>query len=315
MKTIKRFSCLFFLFLTVFNIDLICQIRVFNNNNVGINCNTTPASRFAINASGYSSCQAYIYNPNISVTGTGLFTYTERGSGYTKQIMGHETATAVGGDNYNYGLLALAYNATPISGGRAYGVYAQTGNASSGFNYSIYGYLYGSNYGAAIFGAVNGYGDVALSQQYAGYFRGKVKSENSMYAVSFITESDEKFKSNIRNIEQSDVLTKISQITPVQYNLIQFETTKKSSDTTLVTKHFTESDQLFTKERYGVIAQDLQKIYPDLVYEDGDGNLGVDYIGLIPIMIKVLQVQQKKIDDLEAKIVELTKLATNPVNQ
>ena len=72
-------------------------------------------------------------------------------------------------------------------------------------------------------------------------------------------------------------------------------------------KYFTESDELFTKTKYGLIAQELQKIYPDLVCKDGDGNLGVDYMGLVPVLIKVVQSQQKKIDDLGEKISLLAK--------
>lgn len=45
----------------------------------------------------------------------------------------------------------------------------------------------------------------------------------------------------------------------------------------------------------GVIAQELQEIYPDLIGQNGDGYLTVDYVGLVPYLIKVIQEQQTEI--------------------
>ena len=83
--------------------------------------------------------------------------------------------------------------------------------------------------------------------------------------------------------------------------------TVTGGDTIKISKYYNETSQLFTKAKFGVIAQELQEIYPDLVYTDGEGNLGVDYIELVPILIKAVQSQQKKIEDFEMKIDELTK--------
>jgi len=311
MKPIFKFSFSLIFFLTVFCLSSIGQIKVSSNNYVGINYTSTPLSRFVINAAGNSGYQAYFYNPNISITGGALATISEKGSGGGKYIMGHFTQVGIGSSNYLSGIRTSAYSSTPSSTGRSYGIYAQAGNATSGYNYSVYGFLYGANYGAAVFGAINGKGDVALSQQYAGYFRGDVKCENIMYATAFTPISDEKFKTNIKDIDPTDALSNISKIKPIKYNLKQFDIVQTAGDTTSITKYYNESDQLFTKAKYGVIAQDLQKIYPDLVYQDGEGNLSVDYTGLIPIMIKVIQTQQKKIEDFEEKINLLTKEINN----
>jgi hypothetical protein len=301
MKTLLKFSYLL-LFLIAYSLNSNCQIKVSTNNYVGINYTATPLSRFVINSAGNSAFQAYIYNPDISTTGGALVTFSEKGTGGSNHIIAHLSQTILGSGNYLYGIKSAAYSSTVYTTGRAYGIYAQAGNAASGYNYAVYGYLSGTNYGAAVFGAVNGYGDVGLTDQYAGYFRGKVKCENIMWATQFIPTSDEKFKTNVISLEETESITKLLEINPVKYNLKQLEITQKSADTTIVRKYFTESDELFSKTKYGLIAQELQKIYPDLVCKDGDGNLGVDYMGLVPILIKVVQSQQKKIDDLEGKI-------------
>lgn len=119
--------------------------------------------------------------------------------------------------------------------------------------------------------------------------------------------SDIKFKTNISSLESSETLSNILKINPIKYNLKQFEIKATGGDTIKVSKYYNETDQLFVKAKYGVIAQELQEIYPDLVYTDGEGSLGVDYIGLVPILIKAVQSQQKKIEDFEEKINLLTK--------
>ena len=209
--------------------------------------------------------------------------------------------------NYLYGIKGAAYSSTTYTTGRTYGVYGYAGNAATGYNYGVYGYLYGTQYGAAVFGTINGLGDVALTAQFAGYFRGDVKCENIIYATSFQTLSDEKYKTNITDIDPTDALSNISMLSPKKYNLKQFEINQSAGDSISIKNFYNESDQLFKKAKYGVIAQDLQKIYPDLVYQDSKGNLTVDYTGLIPILIKALQAQEKKIENLEVLISALKK--------
>lgn len=289
-------------FLSAIGLNSFSQIKVSNNNYVGINYSSTPSSRFVINAAGNSAYQAYIYNPNISVSGAALATISEKGTSSGTHIMAHLSQTYLGSGNYLYGIKSCAYSSTAYTTGRAYGIYGQAGNASSGYNYAVYGSLYGTNYGAAVFGAINGLSDVQLTAQFAGYFRGNVKCENVVFATAFTVTSDEKYKTNVTDIDPTVAISDISMISPKKYNLKQFEIVQTGADTTSVTKYFNESDQLFTKAKYGVIAQDLQKVFPDLVYDDGTGNLSVDYIQLVPVMISVIQAQQKKIEGFEGKI-------------
>lgn len=52
--------------------------------------------------------------------------------------------------------------------------------------------------------------------------------------------------------------------------------------------------------QYGLIAQEVEKIYPNLVYKDNNSNLTVNYIGLIPLMLS----QMKKMNDIIQKLTE-----------
>ena len=65
------------------------------------------------------------------------------------------------------------------------------------------------------------------------------------------------------------------------------------------------------KLQTGLIAQEVQAIFPELVETDESSMLSVNYIGLIPHLIesvKELAEKTKKIEDLEARLARLEKL-------
>lgn len=73
----------------------------------------------------------------------------------------------------------------------------------------------------------------------------------------------------------------------------------KGDTVTVPISYYTEDPDLLQKTHYGLIAQELQDIYPDLVYESGDGYLSVNYIELIPILIQSIQSLQNEIELLK----------------
>jgi polyhydroxyalkanoate synthesis regulator phasin len=50
-------------------------------------------------------------------------------------------------------------------------------------------------------------------------------------------------------------------------------------------------------KKYGFIAQEVQKVLPDLITTSKDGKLSLDYNGLIAPIVKSIQEQQKEISD------------------
>jgi hypothetical protein len=52
----------------------------------------------------------------------------------------------------------------------------------------------------------------------------------------------------------------------------------------------------------GVLAQEVQKLFPELVSENKEGILAVNYSGLIPVMIESIKEQQKQIDELRKQV-------------
>lgn len=52
----------------------------------------------------------------------------------------------------------------------------------------------------------------------------------------------------------------------------------------------------------GVIAQEVQKLFPELVKEDKEGMLSVNYSGLIPILIESTKELKQQVDQQRQQI-------------
>jgi len=205
--------------------------------------------------------------------------------------------------NLTYGIYAKAYSSSVFSG-RAYGIYAVAGNCSSGYNYGIYGAFSGASgtNGAGIYGAANGYSDMDVAGNWAGYFNGNLKVNGVSYANSFSLNSDKRLKKEIKPIT-SITFDKISQLNAVSYKLKKRQELK--ADGTIPTdtsKSDTVNGKFINKIHYGYLAQDLQQIFPELIYQGDDGFLAVDYIGLIPLMMEEIKQQNATITSLQQQI-------------
>lgn len=118
-----------------------------------------------------------------------------------------------------------------------------------------------------------------------------------MYASAFYVTSDYRSKENIESIDAGSI-EDIMKLNVVRYNLKQY-VVDTGDTTTVPVYYYTEDPGLLQKSHYGIIAQELQAIYPDLVYESGDGYLSVNYMEFIPLLIKTIQDLKLEIEVLK----------------
>jgi hypothetical protein len=69
-----------------------------------------------------------------------------------------------------------------------------------------------------------------------------------------------------------------------------------------------KSYEMKGKQKIGVLAQEIQKVFPELVSEDDNEMLAVNYQGLVPVLINALKEQESKIIDQQTQIDELKEL-------
>ena len=69
-----------------------------------------------------------------------------------------------------------------------------------------------------------------------------------------------------------------------------------------------KSYEMKGKQKIGVLAQDIKEVFPELVTEDDNEMLAVNYQGLVPVLINALKEQDKKMKDQDDKISRLENL-------
>jgi hypothetical protein len=94
--------------------------------------------------------------------------------------------------------------------------------------------------------------------------------------------SDNRFKKNIQPL--NNALNNILKVDGVSYYLKREEFPEKN---------FSEQKQI------GFIAQEIEKIYPEMVITDAKGYKSVDYARFTPVLVEALKEQQKMIEALQ----------------
>ena len=128
-------------------------------------------------------------------------------------------------------------------------------------------------------GNVNITGDVDISGNL--HVQQDIDCSGNVYATTFNTLSDYRIKENVTQLDSMFVVDKLN---PVTY-------LNKKSD----------------KQDIGLIAHELQEIFPELVNGEKDGEQlqSVNYIGLIPVLIKEVQELKKEIILVKIELNEL----------
>ena len=65
------------------------------------------------------------------------------------------------------------------------------------------------------------------------------------------------------------------------------------------------------KQKIGVLAQDIQKVFPELVSTDDRDMLAVNYQGLVPVLINALKEQDGKMKEQEERLERLEAIISN----
>ena len=219
-------------------------------------------------------------------------------SGSDAIALGHEVSSsgmssfAVGRGNYASGDTSIAIGAGTTASGD-YSTAFGSDTYADGYNTTAIGSAntvddsaiadqWNQNNRAFVIG--NGFYDVdsvqlKRSDAFTVWFNG-----DATLAGNLNINSDARLKANI--ISLGSTLAKLLQIDGKTY-------TMKKDDN--------------KKQKIGVLAQDIEKVFPELVSES-NGVKSVNYQGLVPVLINALKEQDSKMNEQEARIERLEKL-------
>ena len=96
--------------------------------------------------------------------------------------------------------------------------------------------------------------------------------------ISGFQTSDIRFKDNVVTINTNAALQKILALRVTEFDWIDEEVEQSEYVSSLNKGH-----------DVGLIAQEVQKVFPDAVFERPDGSLAINYPKLIPYLIAAIQ--------------------------
>jgi hypothetical protein len=214
--------------------------------------------------------------------------------GYQVGVFGkanHENGAGIQGEGNEgvYGYGNSYYEPTGV-----WGWADRSSSSSDGSTFGVRGTAVDGNYAYGVYGEAS-YGYYG---NWAGYFDGDV------YAVSYSSPSDLKFKKNVSPMTGG--LAKVMALKPKTYDM--------------KTEEFKDKIVLPKGKQYGLIAQELETVFPELVnktvaparYTKEERKSGakkagtefksVNYQALIPILVQAIQEQQETIQKQDARI-------------
>ena len=158
--------------------------------------------------------------------------------------------------------------------------------------------------GSIVGAFINGYGDLDVTR--------------NVSAVAYTQRSDIRLKTNVRNLNGAlasviklqgisyDLKSTIEDSTLAILNRVNARDEKDKKDLAKAKKGYEErkSDNL---NNIGFSAQEVQKIFPQLVKTDKDGFLSVNYTALLPVAIEAVKEQQKIIEEQQKDIIAIKK--------
>lgn len=113
-----------------------------------------------------------------------------------------------------------------------------------------------------------------------------VTGNGQVWSKGYLTISDERFKKDIEDFSSFEGL----------YNLKAKKYKYKGDDNDSIKTNNSN------KHHLGFLAQDVYKYYPDIVQEDENGYMAVEYTQMIPLLIEAVKSHKTQLDALQAVI-------------
>lgn len=270
-------------------------------------------AQLSVNYDGYTSVKRL----NVNTAGTsddlGIYMYINTHSmSYTGM---HTEIAGYTGDSYNYryGIAIKGISKKCVDG-----------------NYGIYGYVPTTtgniyNYGAAIYGT-NSSTRKVLNGLYAGFFDGLVGVCGSIFAtgtiqgnhvvtalpnpitqeVSLLSRGSNNITSQLSGIQAGSFYVNPPSLYSASRAFDENDSTELSSETN---RDIAVAD--VSRKHYGLSADQLEEVFPDLVYENEDGTKSINYVEMVPILVQAINELSAKVTALEGGSSSARKVVTN----
>ncbi len=294
------------------------QFKIHSNGYMSFMTTATPLSPISINCAGHAN-----YFARYEGQMNGLYLATTSGSNAATFYLTPNSMA-------NYAMRAQMYypEATETVGTFSAGVWGFGGHSLN--NYGVVGTITNrtGQYGVGVYGADNPLWYVSLTKDYAGYFDGDVLITDDLQVngtvQGVLLGSSASASSNTRANNEDEVTAptaeRLSQLDLTTFTYPQAARKAENkidhsilkADTTITEEMLRQAEearkptylqkQVFAKQHYALDAEQLEEIFPDLVYEQEDGTKTINYMEMVPILVKTISELNGKVAELSEKL-------------
>ena len=235
--------------------------------------------------------------------------------------IGVSAAPVVQNNKSNVGVIGRVIANQSYTTDKNFGVYGVCGvNNNHGRNFGVSGMLAfnPSNSpvgGAGVYAADYSYifsNPDNIHGLYALYTHGPTNISGQMTVQEMYTPADERLSEDVESIEiqnreEGQTIENLLKMNVREYRLKNYNGVKASDNMEEMTEEDRQAyeylkkrdDNVYSRRHFGLSAQELQTIYPNLVLEGQDGYLYVNYTELVPILIRSIQELKAEVDELK----------------
>ncbi len=293
------------------------QVHIYDNGRTVVGNTNTSSPIFSIgDDTGITTSKAFINNSTKNI---GLCVNSTAQTGITYGMRIHNYQNNTGS---SYGIMITpngSSNKTSI------GVKSSAGNTTDKA-YGVYGGLEGTvTKGTGIFGSATSSSLLTPSGVYAGYFKGDVYTTGNIYGTvltrSLSNGQSDVVSASALDLERSRVTDRICGLDVVlafvNEGITVSDFTKMGSvmsdssatDTFVLDEQIEENrdditlvNSMSTGLRYVLDCEALKEAFPELVYEDSEGNTSINYIEMIPLLVQSIKELNEEIAILKTQL-------------
>ena len=287
----KRFYLLsmFICFINITNAQL--TLDQYGKAKIGTDGTTTQGGDVSLDVRGYTDA---IF-ANIAPPGT----VADNGP-QCVAIRGNAQHTS---NEYSVGVWGSAGAST--TSGACYGVFGEAHGGIYGYNYGIYGRINSGVPGAAVYGGVTSSmcGPI-LSNSYAGLFSGNVIVTGNIYGT-LVSGTPSYSPGNSRFQVTNDLSSQ--RVSDLISNV-------KATSGYITMPDMESKGDNDNRVHYALYADDVEAVFPDLVYTDSDGSKSVNYVELVPILVQAVNELRSELATVRGVDISQTRSIDNVID-
>ena len=135
------------------------------------------------------------------------------------------------------------------------------------------------------------------------YDGGRFHFDCMLMVDGVLVRSDSRLKKDIKGLD--DAYKDLSRISGISYSLAG----EKKEGKKTAAGNGAEADK--ERTRYGFVAQEVKEVFPDLVAEDKEGYMSVDYIGFIPLLVDAVKELRAEVEE-QKRVIETLEGGVSP---